>query len=79
MDAAVVVVAAGPAGICVGPKVGVMGLMGGRGGDDVRAEGETALEVLRRGLVAVPRAEEGAGWVSVAMVRPGMVATGALC
>ena len=70
---------AGPVpGNCVGPSIGVMGLMGGRDGDDgedVRDEAEA-----RRGFAMGREAVVAdAGWASVAMVRPGMVASAIWC
>jgi len=61
-----------PVGICVGAKVGVIGLTGGRDGEDVDA---------RRGFTTpfAPRAAPDAGSPSVVMVKPGIVATIALC
>jgi hypothetical protein len=69
----------GPApGSCVGPSIGVMGLMGGRDGDgggDVRDEADARRGfAMGRGAVVA-----GAGWASVAMVRPGMVASVIWC
>jgi hypothetical protein len=63
---------AGPAaGSCAGASVGVMGLMGGRDGDEARDEVLDA----RRGFAVAPRGVVAdAGRPSVAMVRPGMVA-----
>jgi hypothetical protein len=61
-------------GSCVGPSIGVMGLTGGREGDDggdVRDDAEARRGfAMGRGAVVAD-----AGWAPVSMVRPGMVAS----
>ena len=64
---------AGPLGSCVGPNFGVIGLTGGRVGDDVRVPGETAVEDRRRTPSTPEIDPAAAGWPTfVVIVRPGI-------